>query len=228
MGLEHAILRNEDSGETFEVLFNPAEYSLSKDNVFAQASAPGCGSPLLQFVNGNVKTLEMELFFDTYERHVRVGAQVNPALGDVRRLTGKVAALMEIDPATHAPPLVTFSWGELGFTGVLVRVNQRFTMFLETGVPVRAQLQVSFQEYKEPLDEAKEVKRETADHTRRHEVGEGQTLSGIAWSVYRDPGKWRPLAIANDLVELRRLRPGVVLDVPALPYRDPITGDVYA
>jgi Contractile injection system tube protein len=224
MGLNHAVLRNEDTGDEFEVLFNPAEYSLSKDNVIAQASAFGSGSPLLQFVNGNVKTLEMELFFDTYERHAHV--DVDP-LSDVRSLTGKVTALMEINPATHAPPLVTFTWGELAFTGVLVRANQRFTMFVDSGVPVRAQLQVSFQEYKEPLDEAKEVKRETADHTRRHEVGDGQTLSAIAWSVYRDPGKWRPLAIANDLVEVRRLQPGSVLDVPALPYRDPATGDVY-
>jgi nucleoid-associated protein YgaU len=153
---------------------------------------------------------------------------VNAALRDVRTLTRPVVALMDIDPATHAPPITTFAWGDLSFTGVVTKVNQRYTLFLDSGVPVRAQLQVSLQEYKEPADEARETKRETADFTRRHQVGAGETLSGIAGAMYGDPAKWRPLAIANDLEELRRPPAGLVLDVPALPYRDPVTGNVHA
>jgi nucleoid-associated protein YgaU len=72
------------------------------------------------------------------------------------------------------------------------------------------------------------VKRQTADFTHRHVVGQGQTLSGIASAVYGDPTKWRPIAIANDLDDPRRLPPGLVLDVPRLPFRDPQTGRVHA
>ena len=39
---------------------------INKDNNIAQISIPGLRSPLLQFVNGNLKTLDMELFFDTF------------------------------------------------------------------------------------------------------------------------------------------------------------------
>ena len=42
---------------------------------YAQAAIPGLSSPLLQFVNGNLQTLEMELFLDSYEEH-RLGAQL--------------------------------------------------------------------------------------------------------------------------------------------------------
>ena len=49
------------------VTFNPEEYSLNKDNNFASQAIPGLTSPLLQFVHGNLRTLDMELFFDTFE-----------------------------------------------------------------------------------------------------------------------------------------------------------------
>src|SRR5215468_95857 len=57
----------EHTGETFSVLFNPEEYTLNKDNNFASQAIPGLSGPILQFVHGNMRTLEMELFFDTYD-----------------------------------------------------------------------------------------------------------------------------------------------------------------
>ena len=50
-------------------MFNPEEYTLNKDNNFASQAVPGLSGPLLQFVHGNMRTLEMELFFDTYLSH---------------------------------------------------------------------------------------------------------------------------------------------------------------
>src|SRR5262245_59257585 len=74
--------------DPFEVLYNPEEYTLSKDNNFASQTIPGLSSPLLQFVNGNLRTLEMELFFDTYD---------TPSLTkvDVRTETNKVVRLLD-------------------------------------------------------------------------------------------------------------------------------------
>jgi hypothetical protein len=189
---------------------------------------PGLSSPLLQFVNGNLQTLEMALFFDTYEEHRHAGRVVNPAASDVRKLTGRVTGLMAIDPETHAPPRVLFAWGDVTFTGVLARVSQKFTMFLESGIPVRAELQVTFNEWTSAEIEPKAVKRQTADHSRRYVVGERETLSAIAYSAYGDPQKWRPIAIANGIDRPRRLPVGAVLILPPLPYRDPQTGQVHA
>jgi Contractile injection system tube protein len=225
--LEHATLTNLDTGQRSEVLFNPDEYTLSKDNNFAQAAIFGLSSPLLQFVNGNLQTLEMALFFDTMESHKRAGATLNPAMGDVRKLIQPVVDLMAINPATHAPPIVLFAWGSLTFTGVLAKASQHFTMFADSGAPIRARLQVTFNEFRGQLQEAKEVKRQTADYTRSVQVGEQQTLSDIAGVVYGDPTKWRPIAIANGILDARRLTTGAHLTVPRLPYRDPDTGEVH-
>ena len=227
MALEHATITNLDTAERYEVLFNPDEYTVNKDNNFAQAAVPGLSTPLLQFVHGNLRTLDLTLFFDTYESHRRGARTVNAAGDDVRTLTEPVVKLMSINPRTHVPPVVLFAWGSLTFTGVVQRVNQQFTLFAESGAPLRGRLQVTFQEWKTPLQEAQEVRRETADYTRSYVVGEGETLSAIAARFYDDPAMWRPLALANALADPRLLPVGLRLTVPRLPYRDPATGDLH-
>jgi len=228
MALEYATLTNLDTGQRFEVLFNPDEYTVNKDNNFAQAAVPGLSSPLLQFVNGNLRTLEMELVFDSLEQHRHANRTVNAANSDVRKLTQQVVDLMAITPDTHAPPPVLFAWGGLTFTGVLAKVSQKYTMFLETGIPIRARLHVTFNEWKTALTEAKEVRRQTSDYTRLYRLAQGQTLSQVAAVFYGDPAMWRPIAIANKLTDPRRLPTALVLAIPKLPYRDPDTGVLYS
>jgi hypothetical protein len=215
--LKRATITNCVTGDEVPVLFNPEDYTLAKDVNYAQAAVPGRRSPILQFVHGNLQTLDMELLLDTYESG-----------GDVRELTGRIAALMDIQPATHAPPVLLFAWGSLVFRCVLARVSQRFIMFQPDGVPVRARLEVTFDEY-DPVDlEAQEIKRETADHASVHVAGEGETLSSIAAGAYGDPALWRPIAIRNGLDDPRALAAGDRLELPPLPFTDPETGRVHS
>ena len=216
MALEKATILNTDTNEKLTVLFNPEEYSLNRDNNFAQAAVPGRSAPLLQFTHGNLRTLEMELLFDTYEK-----------LRDVREETGKLLKLLDINPETHAPPVLLFVWGSLRFECVLARANQRFILFLPSGEPVRARVQVSFSEFTNSSLEAKEIKRETADFTKIRVVGQGETLSSIAGDVYANPTLWRPLAIRNGIDAPHALLPGQKLVVPRLPFADPESGEVF-
>ncbi len=228
MPLEKAIITNTVTGQQIPVQFNPEEYSLNRDINYAQAAVPGLSAPLLQFVNGNLQTLDMELFLDSYEEH-KVGSRlVNAAQSDVRDLVHQVTDLMNIQPSTHAPPVLLFTWGALAFTCVLAKASQRYVMFLPNGTPVRARLNVSFSEYRNIDLEAKEVKRETSDYSKRHVVIEGETLSSIAAAEYGDPRMWRVVAVANRLQDARHLPVGRRLRLPNLPYRDPDTGKVYA
>jgi LysM repeat protein len=217
MPLEKATIINLETGAKIKVQFNPEEYSLSGENQFALANVPGRSAPLLQFAYGNLRSLEMELFFDTYE---------DLASQDVRVQTTMVVGLLDINPQTHAPPVLMFLWGKLKFRCVLAKASQRYIMFLPTGVPVRAKVQVTLQEFTNGDYETKEVKRETANYTQVYVVGSGETLSGIASAVYNDPKQWRPLAVANGLDDPRALPVGLRLVVPTLPYQDPETGEV--
>lgn len=227
MGLEKATLTNTVTGKVVEVQFNPDEYTVNREVTYAQSNIPGVSGPLLQFVHGNMATLDMELVLDTLEAH-RGARSVNAAQSDVRTLVNEITGLMAIQSSTHAPPVVLFTWGSLTFTCVLVKASQKYQMFLPTGIPVRARMSVTFHEFRNLELEAKEIKRQTTDYTRRHTVGQGETLASIAAELYDDPAMWRPLAIANDIEDPRVLPLGAQLTVPRLPYRDPATAKVYA
>lgn len=228
MSLEKAVLTNTVTGGAVPVQFNPDEYTLTQEVNYAQAAIPGLSAPILQFVHGTMQTLQMELFLDSYEQH-KVGSKVvNAAQSDVRLLVKQVTDLMAIEPTTHAPPVVLFTWGSLAFTCVLANCAQRYTMFLPDGTPVRARLTVTFNEYRNVDLEAKEVKRETSDYSKRHVVSQGETLSSIAGLEYGDPRLWRVVAIANRLQHARDLPSGLALLLPNLPYRDPESGRVYS
>ena len=224
--LEKAVITNTISGNKIPVMFNPSDYTVSQDINYAQAAIPGLSQPLLQFVNGNVPTLEMELFLDTNENVQVNGRTIASAGSDVRTLTQQVTDLMTIDSSTHAPPVLVFTWSSLSFTCVLARVAQKFVMFLGDGTPVRARLQVLFQGYSTGTTESKEIKRQTADYSKTYIVAQGDTLSRIAGVVYGNPALWRPIGMNNGLEDSIDLTVGQQLLVPQLPYQDPESGKV--
>ena len=214
MALIKAKITVEHSGAVLTVMFNPEEYSLNRDNNFAAQAIPGLSSPLLQFAHGNLRTLDMELLFDTYEKRA-----------DVRVETEKFIQLMEIDAELHAPPILIVAWASLQFRCVLTKASQKFVLFLDNGSPVRARISASFTEFIDAEHEALKIKRQTADFTKRHTVLQGETIAGIASKYYGDPGLWRPIAISNELDEPRRLRAGMLLTIPSLPFQDRATGE---
>jgi LysM repeat protein len=219
MPLQQLTITVEHSGQRIVVRYNPEEYSVNKDNNFAAQSIPGLGSPLVQFVNGNQRTLEVELFFDSYDTPTFVKE-------DVRVQTNHVAGLMKLDSDLHAPPVLVVGMASLQFRCVLSRVNQRFIMFLPSGMPVRARLTCTFIEYVDPAREAAAANLQTADFSKVHVVAATETLSEIAGRLYDDVSQWRPIAVANGIANPRTIRPGDALRIPALPFTDPVTGEV--
>lgn len=201
MALEKAIITNIQTGNRIPVMFNPEEYSLDLGNTFAEIGIPGIKTPPIQYVRGNIRNLNMELFFDTYELK-----------SDVRNETQKITSLLEIEINTQAPPILLFSWGGLNFKCVLESAGQRFTMFLEDGTPVRATLTVSFKEY-EAVDI--EIKKGLfiGPPTVRNII-EGETLSNIAGDVLGDPGAWREIADLNNIDNPLKLALGMPLLIP--------------
>ncbi|HYH46130.1 MAG TPA: LysM peptidoglycan-binding domain-containing protein [Thermoanaerobaculia bacterium] len=215
MAFARAQITIEHTGEQFQVMFNPEEYTLNRDNNFASQAVPGLSSPLLQFVHGNLRTLEMELFFDTYERKA-----------DVRDQTQRIVRLLDIDPELHAPPVINIAWASLQFRCVLARAGQKFLLFLEDGRPARAKVTVTFNEHVDPGRETHEVKRQTANFSKVHTVVQGETLSAIAGRFYENPQMWRPIAIENGIDDPRALATGQSLLIPPLPFIDPETNEV--
>lgn len=205
-------LTGKQKNQSIPVLYNPTEYSIEKSNQFQMNALPGLANPVAQFVNGNADTLTMELLFNTYNNNGDGKTE------DVRNYTGQIAQLLEIDSATHAPPICRFVWGDgnghLSFQAIIERLTQKFTMFLDDGTPVRATLNVTFKEYKTVTEQVKELKLESADHTKRVIFKEGDSLWALAAQEYNDAGAWRIIAEKNNLDNPRAVESGRELIIP--------------
>ena len=226
MALQKLTIVYEDSTGNFpdsnqiQVQFNPEKYSLTKGVQLAEIGIPGLDSPILQFVRGQNEKITLELFFDTTD----FGIVDNPV--DVRGQTVQIYDLLKIDSETHAPPRCMLSWGDggqlfsfgssLNPRCVVESVNEEFSLFSPSGIPLRAKLTVTFREYKTIEEQLAENPKHSPDRTKVVTAQRGQTLSYIAWTVYGDPTQWREIADANNLANPRLLVPGTQLLIPAL------------
>jgi hypothetical protein len=202
--VQHVSITPNGKGE-ITAQFNPNQYSIARTNQLAEIAIPGLQAPILQYVHGNIRTLDMELFFDTYEKPE-----------DVSTYTQKIYALLDVDPHTHVPPICDVKWGSFSFKGVLDHVQGKFTLFLPNGTPVRATLNVTFKEYNDVGQLVKERPTESADHHKGRVVRRGDRLETIAYEEYGDPQKWRSIADANNLDDPSHLHPGDLLSIPPL------------
>jgi hypothetical protein len=206
MALEKAVITNLDSDDdSITVLFNPKEYIIEKKTPWTEMNVFGLDSPPVQFTMGERKRLTMELFFDTSEEKT-----------DVREYTNKIENLMMVNAQEHRPPILRFSWGNLSFDCVLEDLVQRFTLFKSDGTPLRAILKVVFKEYATAATQLSNTRRESADHTKRLVIREGETISAIAGREYNDPGKWRVIAKANRIEDPENIKPGTIVELPPL------------
>ena len=186
--------------------FNPSEYQLQKSNNFAEIGIPGLESPPIQFVRGAAEKLSLELLADTSD-----------TLEDVReKYVNKLRNLMRLNADTHAPPIVAFTWDTQVFKGVLESLTITYVMFSPDGVPLRAKLSVTLKEYRPAAVQFRESPTFSPDFDKTFVVRRGDTMSGIAGQVFRDPSRWREIARANDVVDPRRIRPGDALRIPKL------------
>jgi nucleoid-associated protein YgaU len=184
--------------------FNPTEYQLQKANNFAEIAIPGLESPPIQFVRGSAEKLTAEVLVDTSDTLVDVRvAYVNALRG-----------LMDLNRELHAPPIVRFTWDTEVFRGVLESLNVTYVLFTPEGIPLRAKLSMSLKEYR-PVDiQIKQNPTASPDYEKTYVVKRGDTLSGIAFAVYRDASVWRIIAQTNQIQDPRTIQPGRVLQLP--------------
>ena len=211
--LEKAFLEIE-GGDQVPCLYNPETVTVGRRNNWVSNPMPGRGVPTLRYAGANSAWLKVDLVFDT----TKDGTAVS-------RHTGKIVALMDVDPslpgsdeatANVRPPTVTFHWGDLhSFTAVVAALELTFTYFSSAGTPLRARAALELRQYEPSRAFGPQNPTSGTPHPHRvHRVQAGETLDRIAARHYGDPTRWRTLAVANGIEDPLDLRPGTVLSVP--------------
>lgn len=204
-------------------LFNPEQITIQKSTKWKLSPRRESDTSASQFTHGEPATLSMDLFFDTYS---------NPDVSDygidVRQYTRRIFALTTIEQhgELHRPPLCRIVWGSFNISDefqcnwILQSLNQRFTMFLEDGTPVRAILSTTFKQWRGDEEEKRILDLTSSDLVKTRVFRMGERLSDIAHQEYGDSGLWRIIADASRIDDPRSLKPGIILTVPPLPSLD--------
>jgi nucleoid-associated protein YgaU len=210
------VLAGSDTGKVIGVLFNPTEYSFERSNAYKAMPIPGLGTPLMQFINGELDSLSMELFLDDYTDPEGPTSREKKEQKPLLRRLKDISHLLEIDRDLHAPPPVRFNWGPMEFTAVIDKLGRKVTRFHPDGTPARASLSVSFKEYRTLRRQLEEPRRESADKSKRRVIVGRDSLWLLAAREYDDPREWVRIAAANDLDDPREIAPGDWLIVPPM------------
>jgi len=204
-----------ENSSRLEALFNPDKLVFSKSVGWQKQNASQRDVPELQFTNAEPRTLNLDLIFDTYDTPDAKKTSVRKYTDELHHLT-----TVEKHGDKHRPPVLHLHWGTVFFEGVLERLEQQFTMFMEDATPVRATCRCSFKEWRTNQKDLKKQNTGSADVAKVWVAKHGDSLSHIASREYNDPTLWRPIAEANDLDDPLNLTPGTRLLIPTLTQRN--------
>jgi len=220
MGLTKAKLEieREVGSSVIEVLFNPSEYQLTDGSSYSEKKVPGLDGPIFQYISGDATELSLNLFLDTYvpKSNSLISFGTPKESTDVSGITKQIADATSIDGSMHRPPKVTFKWGSLYFEGVITKMNHTYTMFTESGMPVRAKVSLTFKSLISPRDTKRMSPFESPDRTKYRTLRQGMGLWDIANMEYGDPDLWKVIARENGILNPLDVRPGQVVKLPAL------------
>jgi hypothetical protein len=209
MPLEKAKIRNlsKPGNESVTVLFNPTEYGVKRGANYAEVAIPGLSQPIVQFVRGESSTLTFKLLIDQTDARESVMQKVL-----------QLRALASIDEELHAPPVIEFAWGEdqSSFQGVITTLDEKFTIFDQTGRPLRCTIDLTIKSYASVETQTRQNRTSSPDRTRVRTLKPGQSLAHLALEAYADGSMWRVIAEANDIDRPRFVAAGTPILVPAV------------
>lgn len=197
-------------GTRIDFQFNPMEIKVTRSALWRSSESNVNGETSAPEYKGPAPTeLSLEMFLDASDKED----------GDVSERVQKLLDACAPTPSSKTrdlplPAYAIFGWDRVYFRGFIKSVSATYTMFRETGKPVRATCNIDLTET--PPGQA----RQNPTSGGRGAQGQvrlvaGDTLAAVAFREYGDAALWRAIATANDIDDPLRVRPGMELVIPA-------------
>jgi hypothetical protein len=190
-----------------DFMFNPAEYTITKQNNYSPGNEVGRSSPDNKFHQGSPRTMNVKLYFDTY--------QDGPSAESVDKYVSALFKLMEVEEGDQdppAPPFVEFKWGTLTFKARLTNLSVSYTLFMPDGTPVRATATVTLAEKVDEKVVLQTAGRAWEGRTVR-KTADGSII-GMAAKFTSDPANYRVIAAVNNIENPLKVKNGITIQIP--------------
>jgi hypothetical protein len=199
-----------------ELMFNPAKIKWTNFVRWTRRPDPGSDAASKTFGSSEGRKLSLNnIWFDTFETRENVR----------QRYIDAIEALGQRDhQGDHAAPMIKFVWGN--FTNVVKEYNLplfvlesldvEYTMFLNDGTPVRANVSLTLREARSADEQQGLNPNQSPDHAKLVTLRRGETLQTIAHLEYNDPREWRRIADANNIDDPMNVPAGARLLIPPI------------
>jgi hypothetical protein len=200
--------------------FAPETLTINKANVWRAQPRQGQALATPIFTQGGPAKLSMQLLFDATElpgRDVKGDAEKLLKLMNAgEHRNASLPGRQTSNSAQKRPPICTFSWGAiLSFKCILLNAKVVFLLFDDSGRPLRATADVTFQQVK--LDNDFSFQNPTSGGRtgeRIHRLAPAETLDQVAYSAFGKTSMWRAIAAFNGIDDPLRLHAGDAILLP--------------
>lgn len=211
-------------GLSFSYMFaqiNPTGYEMDYTNTYTDITPITAAGSQKVYAKPDSQTLNLK---DVIIDQTVIQFPILLAMGSEMNLTptvnGYVNAMRRLlyEPLsdTHAPAIVTVSWGTFSFTGVCKKFTVNYTLFSSLGFPLRAKLNLEFCGTNVPSFAMKLMGFNSPDLTHLRVANAGDNLPLMSNKIYGNSKHYLELAKVNNLNSVFDVLPGDKVVFPPL------------
>ncbi|HEY1255737.1 MAG TPA: hypothetical protein VGF01_13245 [Terracidiphilus sp.] len=193
----------------YTVQINPETYSQQYATKFICDEAVNTGGVINKFVVQKPQDLGLEFYLDA--------TGVLPGVLSVNDDLDRFKSIVySYNGTIHSPNYLRILWGQLTFDCRLETLNVEYTLFTPSGVPLRAKLTTTFQQYLSPEKMQLQARNSSPDLTHSRITSSRDTLPLLCFQIYGDSKYYLDIARINGLDNFRDLQPGQKIVFPPL------------
>jgi hypothetical protein len=191
----------------FVSFVNPNEILLAYELEYDSAQGAGTTNSRMNFKKVKPGDLTLNFFID--------GTGAAGTTVDVQQKIEQFQRVTEYNGNIHRPNYLKVVWGTLQVKRCILKsASITYKMFKPDGIPLRAVISATFTDNSDDQSRVAIAQDHSPDLTHVRMVKSGDTLPGMCYGIYGDPGYYLDVARANRLNTFRRLMTGTKILFP--------------
>lgn len=202
--------------DTFEVMFNPESYSLNYRNIYDQKQGINTSGRTAKYSMSKPGNLVLTIILDGTGVDVYGLSVFGKSIDVYKKVQEFLKYTYHMDGDIHEPKHLVVKWGDLTFKCRLDSVDVKYSLFDNSGVPLRAELRTEFFGDIEESDRLKLENKKSPDLTHSRIVRSHNLLPLMCEKIYGSASYYIQVAKANNLFDFRDLKPGQEIFFPPI------------
>ncbi len=198
-----------EKSKAFEVMLNPNKFTHNYTISYDMKECMGQLGSDLKFNAIHPGSLDFEILLDN--------TGVVKGSSDVQTQIEKLnKVIYKYDGSKHEPNHVQLIWGKIIAYGRLTKMDISYTLFTPKGVPLRANINLSFKGFMSNPEQVKRANKSSPDMTHIVEFKAGDSLPLLCHRIYNDSTRYVSVARINNMTSFRSISPGTQILFPPL------------